>query len=52
MKLLIPFSQGKIANYLRKYGTVEEEKYTENGLEITAVAEIAYIDKVKEFIVD
>lgn len=52
VKLLIPFSQGKIANDLRKYGTVEEEKYTENGLEITAVAEIAYIDKVKEFIVD
>lgn len=50
--LLIPFSQGRIANDLRKYGTVEAEEYTENGLKITAVAEIAYIDKVKEFIID
>ncbi len=47
---LIPFSQGKIANELRKFGTVEKEEYTENGLKITAVAEIAYIDKIKEYL--
>lgn len=52
VKLLIPFSQGKIANDLRKYGTVEDEKYTENGLEITAVAELAYIDKIKDYLMD
>ncbi len=52
VKLLIPFSHGKIANDLRKYGTVEDEKYTENGLEITAVAELAYIDKIKDYLMD
>lgn len=48
--LLIPFSQGKIANEIRKFGTVEAEEYTENGLKITAVAEIAYIDKIKGYL--
>lgn len=47
---LIPFSQGKIANELRKFGTVEREEYTENGLKITAVAEISYIDKIKDYL--
>lgn len=48
--VLIPFSMGKIAGNLRKYGTVEQEEYTENGLKITAVAEISYLETIKEYI--
>lgn len=51
-RFLIPFSQGTIANDLRKFGIVEDEKYTEKGFEITAVAEISYIDKIKEYLLD
>lgn len=48
--LLIPFSQGKIAGEIRKNGVVEHEEYTENGLEITAVVEISYLNTVKDYI--
>lgn len=48
--LLIPFSDGRIANEIRQFGTVEAEEYTENGLKITAVAEIAYINKIREYL--
>ncbi len=41
VKLLIPFSHSKIANEIRDYGIVESEEYTEQGLEITAVADIS-----------
>ena len=51
MKLLIPFSHSKIANEIRDYGIVESEEYTEQGLEITAVADISYINKIKEFVI-
>lgn len=51
VKLLIPFSHSKIANEIRDYGIVESEKYTEQGLEITAVADISYINKIKEFVI-
>ncbi len=50
--LLIPFSDIKIANELRNFGTVEAEEYTENGLKITAFAEISYIDKIKDYLSD
>ena len=51
VKLLIPFSHSKIANEIRDYGIVESEEYTEQGLEITAVADISYINKIKEFVI-
>lgn len=51
VKLLIPFSHSKIANEIRDYGIVESEEYTEQGLEITAVADIFYINKIKEFVI-
>ncbi len=51
VKLLIPFSHSKIANEIRDYGIVESEEYTEQGLEITAVTDISYINKIKEFVI-
>lgn len=50
IKLLIPFTQGRIANELRKYGTVLEENYTEEGLEVSAILEVAYLETIKEYI--
>jgi len=52
VRLLIPFSRGGIVNDLRKFGVIEQEKYTETGMEITAYAEISYIDKIKEYLLD
>lgn len=51
VKLLIPFSMAKIASEIRNHGAVESEAYTENGVEITAVAETSYLDTIKEYIV-
>lgn len=51
VKLLIPFTQGRIANELRKYGIVESEEYTADGLLVDAVLEIQYLETVKEYIV-
>lgn len=50
VKLLIPFSEGRIAAEIRKHGVVESEEYTENGLEITATAEISYLNTIKDYI--
>ncbi len=50
VNLLIPFTQGRIANELRKYGTVLDEKYTEEGLEVSAILEVAYLETIKEYI--
>lgn len=51
VKLLIPFTQGRIANELRKYGIVETEEYTPDGLLVDAVLEIQYLETIKEYIV-
>ncbi len=51
VKLLIPFTQGRIANELRKYGVVLSEEYTADGLEVLAVLEIQYLETIKEYIV-
>ena len=51
VKLLIPFTQGRIANELRKYGVVESEEYTPDGLLVDAVLEIQYLENIKEYIV-
>lgn len=51
VKLLIPFTQGRIANELRKYGVVLSEEYTADGLEVSAVLEIAYLETIKEYII-
>lgn len=51
VKLLIPFTQGRIANELRKYGVVQSEEYTPDGLLVEAVIEIQYLETIKEYIV-
>lgn len=51
VKLLIPFTQGRIANELRKYGVVLSEEYTADGLEVLAVLEVSYLETIKEYII-
>ncbi len=51
VKLLIPFTQGRIANELRKYGIVQSEEYTPDGLLVVATIEIQYLETIKEYIV-
>ena len=41
----------KIANEIRNYGIVESEVYTETGIQITASAEISYLNAIEEYIV-
>ena len=50
VKLCVPFSMTKIANEIRQHGIVESEEYTEEGLVLTAVAETAYLDSIKDYI--
>ncbi|MCH5317144.1 MAG: GTPase HflX [Eubacterium sp.] len=50
--LLLPFSHFKIVNELRNHGIVESEEYTDDGIKVTAVAEISYLDGIREFIVE
>lgn len=50
VQLLIPFSDAKIANEIRKHGIVESEEYTDSGVKITAVAETAYLEEIKAYI--
>lgn len=48
--LLIPFSHGEILGEIRKYGEVISEKYTDEGTEIDAFADVSYLDKISEYI--
>lgn len=50
--LLLPFSEFKTVSELREHGTVENEEYTENGIKITAVSDVSYLDEIKEFIIE
>lgn len=51
VQLFIPFCKAKIANEIRNYGIVESEVYTETGIQITASAEISYLNTIEEYIV-
>ena len=48
--LLVPFSQGRIADEIRKHGVVYAQSFDENGIRIDALAEISYLDKIKDYI--
>lgn len=49
--VLIPFSQGSVAGKIRKDGVVLNEDYTENGIRITAILDIDFIDSIKDYII-
>lgn len=50
--LLLPFSAFKTVSGLRAHGIVENEEYTDDGIRVTAVAEVSYLDGIKEFIIE
>ena len=50
--LLLPFSEFKTVSELRNHGTVESEEYTDSGIQVIAVAEVSYLDGIKEFIIE
>ena len=50
--LLLPFSHFKTVNQLREHGTVESEEYTESGIKVSAVAEVSFLNGIKEFIIE
>ena len=50
VSLLLPFSAGKIAGELEKNGVVFSREYTESGIKMDVLAEISYLDKIKDYI--
>ena len=50
--LLLPFSKFKIVSELRDHGIVESEEYTDEGIKVTALAEVSYLDGIKEYIIE
>lgn len=50
-ELLIPFSHGGVAAEIRRDGVVLQQEYTENGLKMTATADISLLDKYKDFVI-
>ncbi len=51
VSLLIPFSQGAIVGRIRKDGVVLSEDYTENGIKITAILDVGFIDEIKDYVI-
>ena len=52
VKLLIPFDKGRIAAEVREKATLLEEKYSENGIVITALLKPDMYGRLKEYFVD
>ena len=52
VKLLIPFDKGRIAAEVREKATLLEEKYSENGIVITALLKPDMYGRLKEYVVD
>ncbi len=50
VRLLIPFSQGGIINALHENGVVYSQEYKENGIELDVLAEISFLDKIRDYI--
>lgn len=48
--LFVPFSEGRIADEIRRHGVVYSQSFEENGIRIDALAEISYLDKIKDYI--
>ena len=51
VKALIPFAEGSITGRIRKEGVVLNENYTENGIELTAVLDVDFIDEIEKYII-
>ena len=51
VKLLIPFSEGSIIANIRAAGVVHSEDFTPDGTLIDATVNIAYLEKIKEYLV-
>ena len=52
VKLLIPFDKGRIAAEVREKATLLEEKYSENGIVVTALLKPDMYGRLKEYVVD
>ncbi len=52
VKLLIPFDKGRIAAEVREKATLLEEKYSENGIVITALLKPDMYGRLNEYVVD
>ena len=52
VKLLIPFDKGRIVAEVREKATLLEEKYSENGIVITALLKPDMYGRLKEYVVD
>lgn len=48
--VLVPFSDGSVLSEIRKNGVVYSEEYFENGVKIDALADVSYLDKIKDYI--
>ena len=48
--VLVPFSDGSVLSEIRKNGVVYSEEYLENGVKIDALADVSYLDKIKDYI--
>ena len=52
VKLLIPFDKGRIAAEVREKATLLEEKYSENGIVVTALLKPDMYGRLKKYVVD
>ena len=52
VKLLIPFDKGRIAAEVREKATLLEEKYSENGIVITALLKPDMYGRLKKYVID
>lgn len=50
VELMLPFSKGSIAAQIRTDGVILEEEYTPDGLKLTAIADIKFLNTIKEYI--
>ncbi|MCM1299263.1 MAG: GTPase HflX [Firmicutes bacterium] len=49
VKLLLPYDKGGITAKIREKGKIFSENYTENGIEVDALADIAVLKELEEF---
>lgn len=52
VELLLPFSQGALAERCRREGAVEREEYVPEGLSMTVTLGLVLLEAVKEYIVE
>jgi GTP-binding protein HflX len=49
--VLIPFSQGQLISFLHQRAAVSSERYTDQGIEITAIMDEAAFGRVRDYLV-